>query len=255
MYHSIALWGHPRSLSTALERSFMERSDFKVFHEAFSYVYFMNERPVAIPHKHPDPDHPRTYQGVKAMMEAARCHQPVFHKDFPYHVIDHLLADPGYLLSNVNTFLVRDPEEAVLSHANVDPYLTRDVLGYAELARLFDEVANLTGEIPLVIDAADLARDPKAILRAYCDSVGIAFMPSALTWKAQERTEWATWKEWHTDVARSDGFSQPARSYRFSYRDLPHLREFVEYCRPFYEHLNRHRLRLPAQHLIAESVA
>ena len=118
MHPSIALWSHPRSMSTALERSFIERGDFKVFHEAFAYVFFMHEERAAIPHKKPDPDHPLTYPDIKQMMESARHERPVFHKDFPYHCLDHLLDDPEYLLGQVNTFLVRDPEEAVLSHAN-----------------------------------------------------------------------------------------------------------------------------------------
>ena len=33
-------WAVPRSVSTALERVFVERGDFKVFHEPFSVSYY-----------------------------------------------------------------------------------------------------------------------------------------------------------------------------------------------------------------------
>ena len=36
----VALWAVPRSVSTALERVFVERGDFKVFHEPFSASYY-----------------------------------------------------------------------------------------------------------------------------------------------------------------------------------------------------------------------
>ncbi|MGI5403705.1 hypothetical protein ACQEVG_30480 [Streptomyces sp. CA-135486] len=246
MQQSIALWSHPRSMSTALERSFIERGDFKVFHEAFAYVFFMHEERAAIPHKNPDPDHPLTYLEVKEMMEAARLERPVFHKDFPYHCLDHLLKDPTYLLGQVNTFLIRDPEEAVLSHATVHPELTREVLGYEQLAKAFDLVRELTGTAPVVVNAADLAARPEATIAAYCEAVGIPFLPEALKWSAGEQPEWTTWSGWHTDVAASSGFSTPQREYRFTYETRPALREFERYCRPFYEHLDRYRLR-PAE--------
>ncbi|MGP9820199.1 hypothetical protein ACTZWW_09295 [Salinarimonas sp. NSM] len=242
MHLSIALWGHPRSMSTALERSFMERGDFKVFHEAFSYVYFVHEGRTTLPHQNPDPDHPRTYAAVRDMMERARLETPVFHKDFPYHALDHLLADPDYLLGQINTFLIRDPEEAVLSHANVHPDVTRETLGYEQLARLFDVVRDLTGETPLVINAADLAEDPEGTIGLFCARTGIDLVPEALRWDAGSRPEWSTWEGWHTDVIGSSGIGKPTRKYRHTYEDLPHLRDYVAYCRPFYEHLDQYRV-------------
>ncbi|WP_433855438.1 hypothetical protein [Streptomyces kronopolitis] len=243
MHQSLALWSHPRSMSTALERSFIERGDFKVFHEAFAYVFFMHEERAAIPHKNPDPDHPLTYPDIKRMMESARHEKPVFHKDFPYHCLDHLLNDPEYLLGQVNTFLIRDPEEAVLSHATMHPDLTREVLGYEQLAKTFDFVRELTGNVPLVINAADLATRPEATIAAYCVRAGIPFLPDALNWPAGEQPEWTTWSGWHTDVAASSGLQAPQRNYRFSYETRPDLREFERYCRPFYEHLDQYRLQ------------
>jgi hypothetical protein len=36
----VGLWAHPRSRSTVLERVFIERGDFEVFHEPFAHMAF-----------------------------------------------------------------------------------------------------------------------------------------------------------------------------------------------------------------------
>jgi hypothetical protein len=43
MHPIIALWTHPRSISTAFERVMMERKDFKILHEPFSYLYYVHQ--------------------------------------------------------------------------------------------------------------------------------------------------------------------------------------------------------------------
>ncbi|MHC0430284.1 sulfotransferase-like domain-containing protein [Streptomyces sp. O3] len=247
LHPSIALWSHPRSMSTALERSFSERGDFKVFHEEFAYVFFMYEERADIPHKNPSPDHPLTYTEIKELMERERAMTPVFHKDFPYHVLDHLLTDPDYLLGQTNTFLIRSPHEAVLSHATVHPGLTREVLGYEQLARLFDRVRELTGRTPPVINAADLATDPAGTLAAYCAAVGIPFRPEALNWDSGERPEWRTWSGWHREVSDSSGIRRPDRKYRFTLDERPQLRTYVDFCEPFYAHLDQFRIHPAAR--------
>jgi hypothetical protein len=75
----IALWAHPRSRSTVLERVFIERKDFQVFHEPFSHVAFDQHSP--IPSDDLECGLPTTYEGVKAMLRDARQQSAVFHKD------------------------------------------------------------------------------------------------------------------------------------------------------------------------------
>jgi hypothetical protein len=236
-------------MSTALERMFIERGDHDVFHESFAYVYFMHEKRAEIPHKNEDSSHPMTYADVRDTMERARAERPVFHKDFPYHVLHHLRRDPEYLLGQVNTFLIRDPDEAVLSHATINPGLTREVLGYQQLAELFDLIRDLTGTVPHVINAADLSADPEPTIRRYCTAAGIDFLPGALAWTAGDQPEWATWKGWHEDVAGSSGFRRPTGRYAVSFEQHPHLRDFADWCRPCYDHIDQYRVH-PGKELV-----
>ena len=242
MHPMIALWAHPRSLSTAFERSFSERNDFTVFHEPFSYLYYVHEARADIPHKHPSPDHPRTYEAISGMLEAARREGPVFHKDMCYHCIDHVMRDPAFLKARINTFLIRDPARTILSHATIHPGVARENLGYEPMLRMFETAADLTGTAPVVINAADLQDNPRGTIRALCAAVGIDYIERALTWNPGERTEWATWKEWHKDAADSTGISRAPEQYAVSFEDEPRLVELLDYALPFYQALDRYRL-------------
>ncbi len=79
MNRMIALWAHPRSRSTALERVFIERKDFEVFHEPFAHMAFDEQSP--IPSDDLDCGLPTTYDGIKALLRTTRERRHVFHKD------------------------------------------------------------------------------------------------------------------------------------------------------------------------------
>ena len=74
MHKIIPLWVHPRSLSTPMERIMMERGEFKIFHEPFAYVYYVDDKKAAEPPDWPfDPEHPKTYPDIKKrILEAAQ---------------------------------------------------------------------------------------------------------------------------------------------------------------------------------------
>ena len=79
MNRMVALWAHPRSRSTVLERVFIERGDFEVFHEPFSHMAF--DEYSAIPHGDLNGGLPRDYEAIKALLRNARQRSSVLHKD------------------------------------------------------------------------------------------------------------------------------------------------------------------------------
>ncbi|MFW5641097.1 MAG: sulfotransferase family protein, partial [Thermodesulfobacteriota bacterium] len=85
MQQIIALWTHPRSISTALERVMMERGDLKVLHEPFSYLYYVESGKATIPQEYEDPNHPRSYDGIKDFILGHGETKPVFFKDMCAH--------------------------------------------------------------------------------------------------------------------------------------------------------------------------
>ena len=51
----VALWTYPRTISTAFERVMMERGDFEVLHEPFSYLYYVHRTDATISQEFIDP--------------------------------------------------------------------------------------------------------------------------------------------------------------------------------------------------------
>lgn len=248
MNRIIALWAHPRSRSTAFERVFIERGDFQVFHEPFSSCRFGGRDGEYIPFNHLANTTPTSYQAIRdSLLEAAK-HGNVFHKDMCYHCLDDLLGDPLFLTQQINTFIIREPRATILSHAELFPDMQRDAIGYEALYRVFSRVEELTGETPIVIHAKDLATHPKAVIQAFCASVGIEHVPSSLQWKAGMPAQWEAWREWHVDVGASTSITPPVeRTYKVDLESSPRLQECYQYHLPFYERLNQHRLRLPME--------
>ncbi len=55
-------------------------------------------------------------------------------------------------------------------------------VGFPEQRALFDLLTALNGAPPPVIYSDDMLEDPEAIIAAFCDAVGIPFIPEAMTW-------------------------------------------------------------------------
>lgn len=61
-----SLWTHPRSISTAFERVMMDRKDFAILHEPFSYLYYVHQEGATIAQQYVDPNHPTDCAGIKS---------------------------------------------------------------------------------------------------------------------------------------------------------------------------------------------
>lgn len=238
MNRMIALWAHPRSRSTVLERVFIERGDFEVFHEPFAHMAFDEQS--AIPHDNLDCGLPRTYEGVKALLRDARQTRSVFHKDMCYHCLDDLKADPAFLLEQQNVFIIREPARAIVSHHAMFAQMPLQAIGHKAMYEIFCLVTRLTGKTPHVINGDDLANRPQQTLRRLCDHLQLEFLPQALSWEASCPAQWQAWRRWHTEAELSTRIL-PA-SADFDEQQLtahPHLMAYYQAHRPFYERMNQ----------------
>jgi len=240
MNKTIALWVHPRSLSTAVERMMMERGDFDVLHEPFSLVYYYIEKRAYGAHMHPDSKAPKSWEEAVAFVVSRAKKRPVFFKDMSYHVIHH--ADENFLKNFTNTFLIRDPEPTLLSHYRMNPDFTFEESGYETTYKLFEMAQKVEGKTPVVIDATDLENDPERIVKDYCESCSIPYIPEALHWKPGEIKAWSVWKEWHIDAMESNGFVKQMEKFNFTLDIAPKLREFYQKSLPFYEKMYEKRI-------------
>jgi hypothetical protein len=238
MNRMIALWAHPRSRSTVLERVFIERGDFEVFHEPFAYMAF--DKHSAIPHDNLEGDLPRTYEGIKALLRSARERRHVFHKDMCYHCVDDLKADAEFLLEQQHVFIIREPGLAIVSHFAMFAQMPLHAIGHKALYEIFCRVTKLTGKIPYVINGDVLANHPEDTLRRLCDHLQLEFVPEALRWTPSCPPQWLAWRRWHKDAERSTHIV--AATTDFDERQLtsrPHLMGYYHAHRPFYERMNQ----------------
>lgn len=233
----IALWAVPRSVSTAFERVFVERGDFKVFHEPFSASYYYSAERQSDRY----PDHPpkEEYDAERVLERLMRpAGRPVFFKDMAYHA--KALLSPEFAARFTNTFIIREPKYMLVSLHEMWPDFTLEETGYEHQHRLFRYATEDCGQPPVVVDAGDLGADPEGIVAAYCQKIGVSFKPEALSWEAREVPEWEMWDEWHERAQKSTGIRQTEPEEEV---ELPaELREAYEHCRPYYEAMYERRL-------------
>src|SRR5919199_2245265 len=157
----VALWAVPRSISTAFERVFVERGDFKVFHEPFSASYYYSTERRSYRFAHQEPKEEYDPENVLARILEPR-EKPVFFKDMAYHVAGFMTRE--FVSRFANTFIIRDPVPVIASLYRFWSDFTLEETGYEQQHRLFS-LAVKNGEDPAVVDAADLTADPEGTIR------------------------------------------------------------------------------------------
>ena len=233
----IALWAVPRSISTAFERVFVERGDFKVFHEPFSASYYCSTERRSDRFAGEEPKADYGYAEVLARI-LSPSEEPVFFKDMAYHAAG--LLSRGFAARFTNTFIIRDPRSVLASLYKFWPDFTLEEASYEHLHHLF-QCATGEGQKAVVVDATDFLNNPERVVEAYCEALGIPFVPEALSWEAREVPEWQIWGEWHEEAEKSTGIKRQRVEEE---ADIPEdLEEAYSRCLPYYEALHAERLR------------
>ena len=230
----VILWSPPRCRSTAFARVMMERGDLTVVHEPFSNRAAVGRAAVGTGTARTDPE----LLGLLLELGAAG---PVFVKDTTDYRYPELLADPR-LAEAENTFIIRDPAEAIASHHAMNPDVTLPEIGFERCWELFEVLRERTGRAPVVVDSADLVARPAALIESYCAAVGLPFLAHALTWRPGQREEWSRTAAWHRDAAATTGIEARSGSYPATVHTDERLAAYDRHHRPFYDRLRAHKL-------------
>lgn len=250
-YPIIAMWSHPRSMSTAVERIMRERGDLDCLHEPFMYDYYVHRKVRTMPHFDVQPDHPVSYDAIRDMLLERAEKQPVFIKDMSYYVVPHILEDAVLADRLVNVFLVRDPVASIPSYYKLDPDLTLDEVGLEAQARHFDALLAATGSAPPVIVSEDVRSDPEGVMGALWRRIGLPHVSAAFDWQNEAPKDWAQVGGWHGDVSSAKGIrplspeerAAQQKSFDALAEKVPHLRGFLDHHRPFYARLAANAVR------------
>lgn len=232
----ILMWSGPRNLSTAMMRSFGARGDCAVWDEPFYAPYLLAT----------GLDHPMRAEIIASHENdpakvAAACAAPAADGSplfYQKHMTHHML--PGYDLSfmegAVNVFLIRAPERVLASYVAKRESVTLPEIGFIAQAELYDRVAQSSGAAPIVVDAADVTRDPAATLERLCKAIGISWTPAMLSWKPGIHATDGIWaRHWYNAVENSTGFQTGAEKPV----SLPdHLKPIADAARVYYDRLS-----------------
>ena len=229
----IAMWSGPRNISTAMMRSWENRSDTVVIDEPF-YAHYLEYTGMA----HPlateivatyDTD----WQRIAKHLGTHPTSGVYYQKHITTHLLSHITFDWLHTIEHV--FLIRDPVFVVASYAAKREVVSAEDLGYAQQHRLFDAIARHHGTPPLVIDSVRFLANPQAQLEALCSSLGIAFQDAMLQWPAGERDTDGLWHQhWYDTVKHSTGFQQA----RIEKPTLTTTQlQLVAQCKPHYDAL------------------
>jgi hypothetical protein len=239
------MWSGPRTISTAMMRSFGNRPDTAVVDEPLYACYL---RSTAL--EHPGRDDILASQSDDWRVVTEQLLGPVPRGRavwYQKHMTHHLLPDMGrgWLAGVTSAFLVRDPAQLITSYAKVRGEPTLEDLGLPQQVEIFRDRADRLGQAPPVVDAADVLADPAGVLALLCDRLGLAFDERMLAWPAGPRDTDGVWApHWYAAVEASTGFGPPSTRPA----DVPErLRDLLERAQPYYDELAPYRLRPPRQ--------
>jgi len=229
----ICLWSGPRNISTTLMYSFAQRADTTVFDEPLYAHYLCNTNA--------DDYHPgakdviasQENDGKKVveMMMGKHNSPVVFFKNMTHHLLD---LDRSFMKDVVNVILTRDPKEMIPSFAKVIDNPTIGDIGYelhTELITYFEK----EDVDYLVLDSKKILLNPEKVLTEFCNTIGIEFDNSMLSWEAGARKEDGSWaKYWYDNVHKSTGYiPYKAKTTGFPEQLIPLLDE----CKPHYNRI------------------
>jgi hypothetical protein len=231
----IAMWSGPRTISTALLRAWENRPDTVVIDEPL-YGFYLSTS--GLPHPGRDEVIKAMPNGWREVLDQLTSASLPAGATIHYqkHMTHHLLpeVDRTAFRGLRHAFLIRDPRRLIASYARVRSAPVLADLGLEQQVEIF----RLFGGP--VIDADDILRQPRPVLEALCDALGVPFDPAMLSWPPGPRDTDGVWaRYWYDGVRRSTGFG----AYRESGADLPSgLEPLAAQCQPFYDEISAHRI-------------
>lgn len=203
----IAMWSGPRNLSTAMMYAFGARRDFAVVDEPFYAAYLQRTglnhpmRDAIIASQSTDP------ADVAAMLTGPIPDgRPHFYQK---HMTQHMIADipRDWMAGMRHVFLIRHPARVVASFGAKYDNPTLADIGFSQQTELYQSLI-AQQQNPVVIDSADIRRDPAVMLTRLCAALDLPFDPAMLSWPAGGHPSDGVWAPvWYASVHGSTGFA------------------------------------------------
>jgi hypothetical protein len=216
--------------------SFAQREDTCVYDEPLYGYYLKN---TDADEYHPDADLIMKSmecdgQKVVDMMLGEHDRPIVFFKNMTHHLL-HLNKD--FLKYGVNIILTRDPREMLPSFHKVIPDPQMKDVGYQAHLDLVNYCLENQIEF-MVIESAQILKDPPKGIRDLCEKAGINFDEAMLSWPMGPRPEDGVWApHWYASIHNSTGF----KPYQLKEDPFPEeLKPLLEECLPIFDRIMKY---------------
>jgi hypothetical protein len=237
----IAMWSGPRNISSAMMRSWGNRTDTFVCDEPlYAHYLLLTGTP------HPGADEVIRSQEndwrkvVHWLTEFEPPGKTIFYQK---HMTHHLLPniDRSWLDRVTNAFLIREPREVVTSFIKIAGSPKLEETGLPQQLEIFNWVRSRTGRMPPVIDSRDVLENPQRLLRLLCEALDVEFAETMLAWPPGPRDTDGVWaKYWYDAVLKSTTFQK----YKPKDEPVPsHLTGVLREAEEIYGQLYECRLR------------
>ena len=233
------MWSGPRSLSTALMRSFASRRDCSVIDEPF-YAAYLKATGIAHPMRNLILDSYNT----NPLEVAKNCLQGNSNVNIQYqkHMAHHMIPsfDNSFTHKICNAFLIRSPKKVVKSFGKkIDDFSLQD-LGFVQQVELFSMIFDKTGIVPPVIDADDLLANPSAVLAALCSALEIDYYDEMLNWSTGTHSYDGVWGDyWYGSVNKSSGFLLSEGNDK---KEFVPQTDLIDKAEPYFQTLNKYKI-------------
>lgn len=137
------------------------------------------------------------------------------------------------------SILIRDPAYSFPSYYKLKPDFIEMEGGVIGLYDTWQILLNEGEKVP-IIDAMDIQRNPQDTVGAYCDAVGIARMPEALSWSKGTDESWSKWESYIDTVKSSTGFQPPPKS--FPVVENERLAKMIDSSRRYYREMESKKM-------------
>tara|TARA_B100000029_G_scaffold178607_2_gene175993 strand:+ start:424 stop:1146 length:723 start_codon:yes stop_codon:yes gene_type:complete len=235
----IAMWSGPRNLSTALMRSFGNRLDSYISDEPF-YPYYLKNSNI----KHPMKKRIISKGNTNMKMLVNYITGPIPEKKsiwYQKHMAQHNILgfDLKWTYKIKNCFLIRNPNDVILSYSKKNCLNSYLQLGYQHQLNLINDLKKKNIEY-WIIDADDLVSKPKHILQLLCKKLKIGFDKKMLWWEKGPKPYDGIWSEhWYDDVNQSEYFKPKIKkTSKFPSEYI----EIYNLCENIYQQLYSQRL-------------
>lgn len=242
MHQIIALWSHPRSMSTATERVMRERGDLDCAHEPFMYDYYVHRKAGTMPLFDVQSDQPTAYADIRDMLLNRAASGPVFFKDMSYYILPYLADDVEFAARLTNVFLIRNPVASIASYYRLDPEVSLEEIGIEAQWQHFEFLEKHGLKSPIVLKSEDIQNNPERVMAAFWKAIDLPYR-DAFNWSDDTPEDWEQVGGWHGDVSKSKGIrpmdADHADKAQVRFETMaeaaPVLHDLLAHHRPFYD--------------------